>query len=165
MTAFQLSALVVLTGIGATAFMDAWLAVLGRFGVRGLDFALLGRWAGHLLRGRAAHESIAKSPPVPGELAWGWLVHYATGIAFAGLLVSVRGAEWLRSPSLLPALAVGVATVAAPLFVMQPAMGAGFAASKTPAPLKNCARSVANHAVFGAGLYLSAVAIGWMAGR
>ena len=165
MTAFQLSALVVLTGVGATAFMDAWLALLRRVGVRGLDFALIGRWVGHLLRGRLAHPGIAKSPPVRGELALGWLVHYATGIAFAALLVVVQGAEWLRGPSLLPALAVGVATVAAPLFVMQPAMGAGFAASKTPAPLRNCARSVANHAVFGAGLYLSAVLIAWIAGR
>jgi len=40
---------------------------------------------------------------------------------------------------------------------MQPAMGAGFAASRTPAPMKNRIRSVANHAVFGLGLYLSAV--------
>ena len=46
--------------------------------------------------------------------------------------------------------------VAVPLFVMQPAMGLGVAASKTPAPLKNCTRSLVNHAVFGVGLYLAA---------
>ena len=40
-----------------------------------------------------------------------------------------------------------------------PAMGAGFAASRTPTPLKNCLRSLANHTVFGFGLYLSALAI------
>jgi hypothetical protein len=56
---------------------------------------------------------------------------------------------------LLPALAVGVATVVVPLFVMQPAMGAGFAASRTPTPLKNCLRSLATHAVFGVGMYLA----------
>jgi len=58
---------------------------------------------------------------------------------------------------------VGVGTVVVPLFVMQPAMGSGFAASKTPTPLKNCIRSVVNHTVFGLGLYLSAALIAWIA--
>jgi len=35
-------------------------------------------------------------------------------------------------------------------------MGAGIASSRTPTPLKNCLRSLANHTVFGVGLYLSA---------
>ena len=61
-------------------------------------------------------------------------------------------------PTVLPALAVGVSTVVLPLFVMQPAMGAGFAASKTSTPMLNCLRSVVNHTVFGFGLYLSAIA-------
>jgi hypothetical protein len=59
----------------------------------------------------------------------------------------------------LPAVALGVGTVVFPLFVMQPAMGLGVAASRTPAPLKNCLRSVVNHAVFGLGLFLSATHI------
>ena len=59
----------------------------------------------------------------------------------------------------LPALAVGMGTVAAPLLVMQPAMGAGIASSRTPTPVKNCLRSLANHTVFGAGLYLAAAAL------
>jgi hypothetical protein len=57
---------------------------------------------------------------------------------------------------------MGVVTVVMPLFVMQPAMGAGFAASKTPAPLKSCLRSVANHSVFGCGLYIAAVTLAWV---
>lgn len=150
---------IVLIGIGATAVMDAWLMLLKRIGVPTLNFAMIGRWAGHLARGRLAHAAIAKSPPVPGELALGWLIHYAVGIAFAGLLVAVQGVQWTRDPTLLPALAVGIATVAAPLFVMQPAMGAGIASSRTPTPLKNCLRSVANHTVFGLGLYVAAVLI------
>ena len=39
---------------------------------------------------------------------------------------------------------------------MQPAMGAGVAASRTAAPLRNVLRSLVNHTVFGAGLYLAA---------
>ena len=39
------------------------------------------------------------------------------------------------------------------------AMGAGFLALKTPTPLKNALRSLANHTVFGAGLYVAAAAL------
>lgn len=151
--------LAMLIGIGATAVMDAWLLLLKHLGVPTLNFAFIGRWVGHLFRGQFAHAAIAKAVPIRGELAWGWLTHYAVGVAFATVLVGIQGADWVRSPTLLPALAVGVCTVAAPLLVMQPAMGSGFAASRTPTPLKNCLRSLANHTVFGFGLYLSALAI------
>lgn len=151
--------LAMLIGIGATAVMDAWLLLLKRLGVPTLNFAFIGRWVGHLFRGQLAHAAIAKAVPIRGELAWGWLTHYAVGMAFATVLVGLQGADWVRSPTLLPALAVGVCTVAAPLLVMQPAMGSGFAASRTHTPLKNCLRSLANHTVFGFGLYLSALAI------
>lgn len=145
-------------GIGATATMDLWLWILKRLNVPTLNFAFMGRWVGHLARGQWAHESIAKAAPVRGELALGWLTHYAVGIAFAALLVGLHGSQ----PDVAAALAVGIGTVAAPLFILQPAMGAGFASSRTPAPLKNILRSLANHAVFGTGLYLSAVAIEWI---
>lgn len=163
MTSLHDLAPVALIGIGATLVMDVWLAFLKRRGVQTLDFSLVGRWIGHLLRGQIAHVSIRQSPRIPGELVWGWLTHYAVGIAFAGLLVLVQGVAWTHSPSLLPALAVGMSTVAVPLFVMQPAMGSGFLASKTPAPLGNCLRSLANHTVFGLGLYLAAALLGLVA--
>jgi uncharacterized oligopeptide transporter (OPT) family protein len=153
---------VVLIGVGATAVMDIWLLLLLRLKIQTPSFALIGRWVGNLPRGRFAHTSISEAPPVAGELRLGWLTHYAVGIAYACLLIGVQGTEWSRQPSLLPALAVGVGTVLVPLFVMQPAMGAGFAASKTPTPLKNCLRSLANHAVFGTGLYLTAFCIQWI---
>lgn len=153
---------IVLMGIGATAVMDAWLWFLKRMNLPGLNFAYVGRWVGHWRQGKWAHDSIAKAAPVKGELALGWAIHYATGIAFAGLLVSIVGSAWASSPRLLPALAVGIATVAAPLLVMQPAMGGGIASSRTPTPVRNCLRSLANHTVFGLGLYLAAAFIAWI---
>jgi hypothetical protein len=147
---------IVLIGAGATAVMDLWLVLLKRLGVPVQSFAMIGRWAGHLAHGTFAHAAIAKAPAVQGELALGWLTHYAVGIAFAALLVALNGFAWTSNPTLAPALAVGVATVVMPLFVMQPAMGAGIAASKTPTPFRNCLRSLANHTVFGLGLYVSA---------
>ncbi|RZI39810.1 DUF2938 domain-containing protein [Herbaspirillum sp. HC18] len=153
---------IIFVGIGATVVMDVWLALLKRIGVQTLNFAFVGRWVGHLARGTFAHHSIGKAQSMPGEHPLGWLTHYAVGIAFAFLLVALHGVAWLQEPSVLPALAVGLGTVALPLFLMQPAMGLGFAAAKTPAPLKNCLRSMTNHTIFGLGLYLSAVVIEWI---
>jgi len=150
---------IIIIGVGATIVFDLWLVLLKRMGVKTMNMAFIGRWAGHLVQGRFAHDSIAAAPAVGGEQALGWLVHYATGVAFAGALVAVAGQGWLHAPSIGPALAVGIATVGAPLFVMQPSMGLGAASRKTPTPLKNCLRSVANHTVFGLGLYLSALLI------
>lgn len=149
-------------GLGATAVMDLWLILLSRLGLPSSGFGLVGRWVGHLARGRFVHAAIARSTPVRHELALGWATHYAIGIAYAALLVAVLGEGWLARPMLLPAVAFGVLTVVAPWFVMQPAMGAGFMASKTPTPLRNGLRSLANHTVFGAGLYLAAAAIAFV---
>jgi hypothetical protein len=154
---FVLLSLVI--GAGATLAMDAWAAVLRRFGVPSLSFAFLGRWIGHLPQGRWLHDSIAKAAPIKGELWIGWCAHYAIGVSFAGLLLVVFGLKWAHSPTLGPALFIGLATVVAPLFVLQPALGAGIASSKTPRPVFNSVKSVVTHAVFGVGLYLTGSAV------
>ena len=154
---------IALVGIGATALMDVWLLLLSRLGVPTTSFALVGRWVGHFTRGRFAHAAVAQADPMPFELGLGWLTHYAIGIAYAALLVALQGAAWLQQPTVLPALVFGAATVVAPWFVMQPAMGAGFLALKTPTPLKNALRNLANHTVFGAGLYVAAAALAFPA--
>ena len=150
---------IVLIGVGATAVLDLWLTVLKRLGVPTGSFALIGRWVARIAQGKFSHASIAKAEPVNNELAIGWATHYVVGIVFAAVLVALQGSGWVQQPTFLPAFLTGVATVVMPLFVMQPAMGSGFAASKTPTPLKNCARSIANHAVFGVGMYLAAIAV------
>ena len=147
-----------LIGGGATLVMDAWAVLLGRLGIPSLDFALLGRWIGHLPQGQWMHESIAKAAPVRGELVLGWCAHYSIGIGFAALLLSTFGLAWARSPSVLPALLIGLVTVVAPLFVLQPALGAGLASSKTATPVFNTIKSLVTHTVYGFGLYLAALA-------
>ncbi|PRN05536.1 hypothetical protein A0O30_08020 [Pseudomonas sp. LLC-1] len=143
-------------GIGATVVMDLWGLLRRRLGVATLNFAMVGRWAGHLLGGRLRHQAIAKAEPVRHELALGWGIHYAIGVLFAMLLVVIAGEGWLQAPTLWLAVVVGVCTVVAPLCFMQPALGAGFFASRTPTPARNCLKSLATHFVFGVGLYLSA---------
>jgi hypothetical protein len=148
----------ILIGVGATMVMDLWALLLRQFGIPSLNFAFLGRWIGHLPQGHWMHESVARSAKVRGELLIGWCAHYSIGISFAALLLSTFGLKWARSPSLLPALFIGVVTVLAPLLILQPALGAGIASSKTPTPVFNCIKSLATHTVYGFGLYLVALA-------
>ena len=147
-----------LIGVGATMAMDLWALLLRQFGVPSLNFAFLGRWIGHLPRGRWRHESMAKATPIRGERCIGWSAHYSIGVTFAALLLSTFGLKWARSPSLLPALVIGIVTVLAPLLILQPALGAGIASSKTKAPVFNCLKSLVTHTVYGFGMYLSALA-------
>ena len=153
-----ISAIVI--GMGATAVMDLWgLARKRLFGLPAPDYGMVGRWIGHMPRGRFVHESIAVSRPVRGEQLIGWAAHYLIGIAYAALLVAIAGAGWLREPSLVPPLLVGIGTVVAPFFIMQPGMGSGIAASRTPNPAASRIQSLLNHGAFGLGLYASAVAV------
>jgi hypothetical protein len=154
----EIVARAVLIGIGATIVMDLWAVVRKRvFGIASLDYRMLGRWIGNLPRGWFVHDRIGDASPVRGELVIGWCAHYAIGITFALLLLALWGKDWARHPTLLPALIVGVLTVIAPLFILQPAMGLGIAASKAPHPNTARLRSVLTHTVYGIGLYLSAL--------
>ena len=146
-------------GITATALFDVWS--LGRKALSAAappDYALVGRWFGHLAKGRFRHQSIAKAPPVRAERLIGWAMHYLIGVAFALVLLGFAGIEWLRNPTLVPAMVVGIGSVIAPFLLLQPGMGQGMAASRTPRPWAARSRSLINHAVFGAALYLA----GWI---
>lgn len=148
----------VLIGIGATIVMDLWsLFQRYTFGVPSLNYAMVGRWVGHLARGRFAHDNIAKTTPVHGELIIGWSTHYITGVIFACVLLSIWGMDWAYHPTLFPALISGAVSVVAPFFILQPAIGAGIAASKTPNPTLARLRSFLAHISFGIGLYVSAM--------
>ncbi len=148
-----------LLGIGATALMDVWGVVRHPLlGMPRLEYALLGRWFGHMAAGRFRHRSIVTASPVRGERLIGWGMHYLIGTVFAGLLLAACGLEWLQHPTLAPALIVGVGTVAAPLLVMQPSMGAGLAARRTSRPGTTRLQALLTHTIYGLGLYLA----GWV---
>jgi hypothetical protein len=148
-------------GLGATLMIDLWAVLLRRaFDVRSLDYCLLGRWVLHMRHGRIAHGSIATTPGKPHECKVGWTTHYLIGATFAVLFVWVASVGWLARPTLLPALAFGIATVLVPFLTMQPAFGLGIASSKTPHPYKARLKSVMTHTVFGVGLWLWAHLLG-----
>lgn len=141
-------------GTGATAVTDLWAIVRKPLlGTAPPNYGLVGRWIAHMTHGRLRHDSITAASPVRGEHLIGWTAHYVIGIAFAALLIGIWGMEWVNQPTIGPALAVGIGTVAAPFLLMQPGMGAGIAASRTPHPASARLQSLITHAVFGLGLY------------
>jgi len=149
-----------LIGVGATAVMDLWgLARKLLLGIAPPNYALVGRWVAYMAHGRFCHDSIVASAPVRGEHLIGWTAHYLIGIAFASLLIGIWGLAWIRHPTIGPALTIGICTVAAPFLLMQPGMGAGIAASRTPHPTSARLQSLITHAVFGLGLYATGCAI------
>ena len=149
----------VVVGVGATAVMDQTAEVLRRTrGTGSLDYALVGRWLGHMPAGRFRHESIMTAEPVPSERALGWGAHYTIGSGFA-VALAFADSKWLDDPRFVPAVSMGLATVGAPWFVMQPAFGFGVAASKTPSPSQARLGSLRAHSAYGIGLWLSGVAL------
>jgi hypothetical protein len=154
----------VAVGVGATLLMDLWNFILKRvFGVPSLDYCLLGRWLLHMPEGRFWHVSIAAAPRKLYECSTGWVAHYTTGVLFAVVfVVGVASTGWLARPTLLPALLYGVATVAFPLFIMQPALGLGMASARTPRPTQARFKSLGTHTVFGLGLYVCALGLSYV---
>lgn len=147
-------------GVGASLLMDAWNLLLKRVvGIPSLSYCLLGRWLLHMPEGTFSHVSISAAPHKRFECPAGWLAHYSISVAFAQLFLALQSRDWLAHPTLLPALLFGIATVVFPLFIMQPALGLGIAASKTPKPSQARLKSLATHTVFGIGLYLCALVV------
>jgi Protein of unknown function (DUF2938) len=147
-------------GLGATLVMDLWAVSLKRaFNIPSPNYCFVGRWLRHMTDGVFKHPSIAAAAQKPAECTIGWITHYTIGMLFALVLVALTTPQWLQSPTLMPALIFGTATVGMPFFIMHPSFGLGFAASKAPNPMQARLRSLMNHAVFGVGLYVSALVV------
>ncbi|MCQ0111521.1 DUF2938 domain-containing protein [Zhouia amylolytica] len=151
-----------LVGIGATIFMDLYaLTLRNLFKIPSLNYALLGRWLGHIPKGKFYHLNIITSTPINKELALGWIAHYGIGIGFAFILRQTYGEAWLSNPTILPAIIIGLTTIIAPFFIMQPAFGFGIAGSKLPQPNLVRLKSLLTHLIYGLGLYATAKLI-WL---
>lgn len=150
----------VVIGLGATLVMDAWNLFLKRaLGIPSLNFCLLGRWIRHMPEGTFRHSSIAAAAPKPRECLVGWVAHYTIGVSLAAVFVGLASSAWLEGPTLLPAIAYGLATVASPFLVLQPALGLGIASSRAPHPMRARLKSTATHLVFGVGLWVAAIGV------
>lgn len=149
-----------LVGVAGTALLDIWALFLARsMNLPATNWAMVGRWFGHMPRGKLHHSSLSAVEPVKGELAIGWTAHYVIGIGYGLLLLALWGPAWLNEPTVLPPLILSWVLLIAPFLLMMPGMGMGFAGSKTPSPVITRIKSIAAHSVFGVGMYLSALAL------
>ena len=150
----------VLLGIGGTIALDVWAHSLKAVaGTPATNWAMVGRWLGHMKDGRFVHEAIGKAAPVRRELLLGWAFHYGIGIAYGVLLVAMQGPAWLENPTLLAPLMLSWAFLVAPYFVMMPGLGFGIAGSRTPKPNVTRIKSVLSHTAFGLGMFATALAL------
>jgi hypothetical protein len=153
----------ILIGLGATLTFDLWALLLKHaFKITPSNICLVGRWLRYMPGGTFKHSNIVSTPQKSAECTVGWIAHYMIGITFAITFVALEGNNWLQHPTLIPAIVFGVVTVLAPLFIMQPLFGLGFAASKTSNPTQARLRSLMNHTAFGVGLYLFALLDNWL---
>jgi len=149
-----------LVGAAGTVLLDVWALFLARvMNVPATNWAMVGRWLGHIPHGTFHHASISAAEPVKGELAIGWTAHYVIGIGYGVLLLALCGDRWLAAPTLLPPLILSWGLLIAPYFLMMPGMGLGIAGSKTPKPAVTRIKSAVSHSVFGLGMYLAAEAL------
>jgi len=150
-------------GIGASAVMDLWNLFLKlAFSIPSLNYCLLGRWLCHMPSGTFWHASIARARQMPSECLVGWIAHYTIGAGLALGFLAVVSRDWLARPALPPALLYGFGTAVLPLFIMQPALGLGVAASRTPNAIQARVKSLLTHTVFGFGLYSCATALNYL---
>ncbi len=150
----------ILIGLGATLTADLWALFLKHaFKIVAPNYCLVGRWLRYMPDGIFRHSNIASAPLKSAECTVGWIAHYMIGLTFAIAFVAIVGDNWLQHPVLIPAIIFGVVTVSMPFFIMQPAFGLGFAASKTSNPTQARLRSLMNHTAFGIGLYLFALLV------
>ena len=153
----------IVVGLGATLFMDLWALLLQRaFNIPSANYCLVGRWLSHMPEGTFAHASIGAASQKRSECAVGWVAHYVIGTMYALVLVALMSSGWLARPTLLPAMLFGIGSVLVPYLVMQPLLGLGIAASKTPRPMQARLRSLMAHATFGVGLYACAVGVSYV---
>lgn len=149
-------------GLVATILIDIWALVLkSLFKVPITNWAMVGRWVGHLRNGQVVHESIGDAEPVTEERPLGWVTHYLIGllygIGYLWFMADIAG----HTPGLISAMAFSVALLVAPWFILQPALGLGILARRAPKPWLMRGVNMSVHMVFGVGMYLG----WWMSGQ
>ena len=149
----------ILIGIAGTIGTDLWALVIKHvFRLPVADWAMVGRWAAHVPRGRFFHTPISATEPVGNERTIGWCVHYATGILYGLVYLFIVQSLAGGAPTLFSAIVFGLATLAAPWLIMQPGLGLGLFASKTPNPWRTRVINISMHLVFALAMYA-----GWKA--
>lgn len=143
----------VVAGLFATAVMDIYQRILhAATGIPPTHWGLVGRWFGHMPRGRIMHEAIAKAEPIRSEAVIGWSMHYLIGIGYGVVYVGLTITAF-DGPTLLNGFLFGLASVVVPWFLMQPALGLGVMGRKAPNPNIPRYTALAAHCIYGLSLF------------
>lgn len=145
----------IIIGVLSTIFMDvvAWLREK-ICQITPLNYAFIGRWCLSWKDGQFIHKNITQSPSRKFEAVIGWCIHYFIGIFWAYLYL-ILNLYYSFESFFAYTLIFSLCTTFAPFLIVQPALGFGFFATNTPAPLVSIKNSLIAHAFFGLGLYLS----------
>lgn len=143
-----------LIGLLATVLIDIWALVLKHaLNLPTTNWAMVGRWVGHLPKGQFVHRPIGNAAPIAGEASLGWATHYVIGMIYGvGYLWLMRDVV-AQTPSLVSAIVFSVVLLVAPWFIMLPGLGAGILARRAPRPWLMRGINVSVHVIFGIGLY------------
>jgi hypothetical protein len=152
---------ILITGIVATATLDIWQQIYRlAFGTPITDWAMIGRWVGHIPDGQFVQLDIGKAPPMANERTLGWIVHYVVGIGYAVVYLLLMRFVVGSPPSFISALVFGAVSVVVTWFFMEPILGAGVTGSKIPGQAGAMVHDFTSHLSLGIGLYIGSWAAG-----
>ncbi len=143
----------VVAGVLGTLAMDSLNHLFARTGmIQKIDVVMIGRMAVGWTHGRFRYGHPSEMEQVANEKLHGYLTHYAIGVGLA--VPFVLGWDLLVGGPASPvwALAYGVATTVASLFLVYPSMGFGVCGMRSPEGIKNPLSSLANHLFYGVGM-------------
>jgi len=149
---------IIVTGVFATIAIDLWATFANKvLKFPRTNWAMVGRWLGHIPRGKFTHSPISSAQPIKNESLIGWIFHYLIGVTYAAIYAAYFYAVLNGEPTLTSALVFGLVTILSPWLVMQPALGLGICAVNAPKPNLVRLQNLIIHSLFGASLYC-----GWL---
>jgi uncharacterized membrane protein YeaQ/YmgE (transglycosylase-associated protein family) len=146
----------VVAGVLGTLVMDSLNHLFARTGMLSkIDMGMLGRMSAGWARGRFCYGHPDEMKQVANEQIYGYITHYAIGVGLA--VVYMLGWDILVGGPASPvwALAYGVATTVASLFLVYPSMGLGMLGRRSPDGIRSPLSSLANHLFFGMGMAIA----------
>ncbi len=145
-----------IAGVLGTLIMDSLNHLFARYRVISkIDVRIIGRMAVGWANGRFRYTHPDEIEPVPNEMVYGYLTHYAIGVGLA--IPFVLGWDFLVGGPVSPiwTFVYGVTTTVASLFLVYPSMGFGIFGLRSPEGVKSSLTSLANHAFFGVGMAIA----------
>ena len=146
----------VVAGVLGTLVMDSLNHLFARTGMLSkIDVGMIGKMFVGWTRGRFRYRHPGEMEQVANETLYGYITHYTIGVGLA--VTYVLGWDLLVGGPASPvwALAYGVATTVASLFLVLPSMGFGVAGRRSPEGIRSPLSSLANHVFYGMGMAIA----------